>query len=52
VVAVNETLRTQPELMNSDPHGDGWICRIALASPGELDALLDAAAYGNLIGLE
>lgn len=52
VVAVNETLRTQPELMNSDPHGDGWICRIALASPAELDALLDAAAYGNLIGLE
>jgi glycine cleavage system H protein len=52
VVAVNETLRTQPELMNSDPHGDGWICRISLASPAELDALLDAAAYGNLIGLE
>lgn len=52
VVAVNEALRTQPELMNSDPHGDGWICRITLASPAELDALLDAAAYGNLIGLE
>jgi glycine cleavage system H protein len=52
VVAVNETLRTQPELMNSDPHGEGWICRITLASPAELDALLDAGAYENLIGLE
>jgi glycine cleavage system H protein len=38
--------------MNSDPHGDGWICRITLSRPAELDALLDAAAYGNLIGLE
>ncbi len=52
VVAVNEALRTQPELMNGDPHGEGWICRITLANAGELDALLDAAGYGNLIGLE
>jgi glycine cleavage system H protein len=52
VVAVNESLRSQPELMNSDPHGDGWICRIALAAGDELDALLDAKAYEALIGLE
>ena len=52
VVAVNEALRAQPELMNGDPHGDGWICRIALANSGELDALLDAKAYEALIGIE
>jgi glycine cleavage system H protein len=38
--------------MNSDPHGAGWICRVTLADAAELDALLDAAGYGALIGLE
>ena len=52
VVEVNEALRAQPELMNSDPHGAGWICRVTLADAAELDALLDAAGYGALIGLE
>jgi glycine cleavage system H protein len=52
VVAVNEELRTRPELMNSDPHDAGWICRITLANPAELDALLEAAAYAELIGGE
>jgi len=52
VVAVNEELRTRPELMNSDPHDSGWICRITLADPAELDALLDAPAYAELIGNE
>jgi glycine cleavage system H protein len=52
VVAVNEALRSQPELMNGDPHGDGWILRISLANAEELDALLDAKAYEALIGIE
>jgi glycine cleavage system H protein len=52
VVAVNEALRSQPELMNRDPHGEGWICRITLAKADELDALLDAKAYEALIGIE
>jgi glycine cleavage system H protein len=52
VVAVNEELRTRPDLVNSDPHGDGWICRIRLGNLAELEALLDAAAYGELIGSE
>jgi glycine cleavage system H protein len=51
VVAVNEALRSQPELMNRDPHGEGWICRITLSGGDELDALLDATAYEALIGL-
>jgi glycine cleavage system H protein len=52
VVGVNEALRAQPELMNSEPHGAGWICRVTLTDAAELDALLDAAGYGALIGLE
>ena len=52
VMAVNEDLRTKPELLNSEPHGDGWICRISLADAAELDALLDARAYAELIGSE
>jgi glycine cleavage system H protein len=52
VVAVNEELRTRPELLNSDPHDAGWICRITLADPAELDALLEAPAYAELIGSE
>ena len=52
VVEINETLRAQPELLNGDPHGAGWICRVTLADAAELDALLDAAGYGAMIGLE
>jgi glycine cleavage system H protein len=52
VLTVNEELRTRPELMNSDPHDAGWICRITLADSAELDALLEAPAYGELIGSE
>jgi glycine cleavage system H protein len=52
VVAVNEDLRSRPELLNSDPHDGGWICRISLTDAGELDALLDAGGYAELIGGE
>ena len=52
VVAVNEELRTRPELLNSDPHDAGWICRIKVADPVELDALLEASAYAELVGSE
>ena len=45
VSAVNEALESQPELLNSDPYGDGWICRIEMSDPSELDGLMDADAY-------
>lgn len=45
VVAVNEALNDSPELLNSDAFGDGWIARVKLADPAEVDALLDADAY-------
>jgi glycine cleavage system H protein len=50
VRAVNEALVGAPELVNQDPYGEGWILEIALADPTELDGLLDAAAYRELIG--
>ena len=45
VTSVNVTLDTAPELVNSDPYGDGWLFRIELSDAGELASLLDAAAY-------
>ena len=47
VLEVNDALRDTPELLNSDPFGDGWIARVALSDPGELDALMDADAYAS-----
>ena len=45
VVEVNDALRDAPELLNSDPFGEGWIARVEIADPGQLDELLDASAY-------
>ena len=48
VVEVNSALETQPELVNKDPHGN-WMIVVKLTSPDELDGLIDADAYGELI---
>lgn len=50
VTARNDALDATPELVNSDPYGEGWIVEIEPADAAELDALLDAAAYGELSG--
>jgi glycine cleavage system H protein len=50
VTAVNNALESSPELVNSDPYGDGWICEITMSVESELGDLLDAAGYGNLTG--
>ena len=50
VTARNEALDEQPELINSDPYGEGWVLEIEVSDPSELEALLDAAAYGTLAG--
>jgi glycine cleavage system H protein len=44
----NEALNDQPDLVNSDPYGEGWIVEIEVSNPAELDGLIDAAAYGSL----
>ena len=49
VTEINEDLEDAPETVNSDPYGDGWICKMKMDDSGELDALLDAAAYKSLI---
>jgi glycine cleavage system H protein len=49
VVTGNDALAAAPELVNSDPYGEGWMLRIRLANPSEVDELLDATAYGALI---
>ncbi len=45
VIEVNATLSDNPALLNTDPHGSGWIFKLAIAEPTELNALMDAAAY-------
>lgn len=48
VAEANAALDSQPELVNSDPYGEGWICRIEMSDPSELDGLMDADAYRAL----
>ena len=48
ISAVNEALSAAPELVNSDPYGDGWICEITTTSSTDFDALLDASGYATL----
>ncbi|MBN1667425.1 MAG: glycine cleavage system protein GcvH [Anaerolineales bacterium] len=48
ILAVNEALADAPETINSDPYGKAWMIKIRLSNPGELDELMDAAAYEAL----
>lgn len=50
VLEVNETINDQPELVNNDPYGEGWMIKIRISNAAELDTLLDAAGYEALIG--
>lgn len=49
IVAVNEALGDAPERINEDPYGDGWMVRVRLDDPAELDSLLDVSAYRDLL---
>lgn len=49
VLEVNDSLEDEPEKVNEDPYGDGWLFKVKLADPGELDSLLDADAYAELV---
>ena len=48
VIAINEALNGAPELVNSDPYGDGWMIRVRIDDPASADSLLDADAYREL----
>jgi len=49
VVACNEALDGTPELVNSDPYGEGWLFEVVLSDPASLDALMDSASYRSSI---
>ena len=49
VVEVNDSLADTPQLLNDDPYGDGWICVIEISDAADLDDLINAAAYGQLV---
>jgi glycine cleavage system H protein len=50
VTEVNESLTDEPEKVNTDPYGDGWMLRVKLSNRGEVDSLLSAAEYEDYIG--
>lgn len=50
VLEFNEKLDGNPELVNSDPYGEGWMVKVRISDSSELDELLDATAYAALIG--
>jgi len=50
VLEKNPAIDANPEIVNKDPYGEGWLIRMALSDPSEMGELLDAAAYKSLIG--
>ena len=50
VLSFNKKLEDDPELINTDPYGEGWVIKIAISDVTELDELLDASAYQELVG--
>ena len=50
VLELNDALEGNPELVNSDPYGEGWMVKIKISDASQINDLLDAAAYGALIG--
>jgi len=50
IAAVNTLLSEKPETVNTDAHGAGWICKLSLTARGEVEGLMDAAAYSALAG--
>ena len=52
VTEVNGTLNDEPEKVNNDPYGEGWMLKVKLAKPGEVDGLLSAAEYEDYIKAE
>ena len=50
ILTFNKKLEDDPELINTDPYGEGWVIKIAISDVTELDELLDASAYQELVG--
>jgi glycine cleavage system H protein len=52
VTQINESLADEPETVNTDPYGEGWMIRVKMSSPGEVDSLLTAAEYEDFTKAE
>jgi len=50
ILELNSTLEKQPELVNTDPYGKGWMVKLEVANVADIDGLMDAAAYEALVG--
>jgi glycine cleavage system H protein len=50
ITEVNPALEAQPELVNTDPYGEGWMVKMTVDNPGDVEKLMDAAAYEKLVG--
>jgi glycine cleavage system H protein len=50
IIEFNDKLEADPELVNSDPYGDGWMIKVKISDASQVNDLLDAAAYSALIG--
>jgi len=50
IIEINEALADEPEKVNTDPYGDGWMVKISISDASQIKELLSAAAYGELIG--
>ena len=49
ITEVNEALKDAPETINDDPYGDGWMVKVRLSDPSEVESLMDAAAYEQMV---
>lgn len=49
IIEVNPKLESNPELVNSDPYGDGWMIKMTVSDPADVQALMDAAAYAATV---
>jgi len=52
VVGINESLADEPERVNTDPYGEGWMIRVEMSKPGEVDSMLTAAEYEDFTKAE
>ena len=50
IIEINEALADEPEKVNTDPYGEGWMIKISISDDSQIDELLSAAEYGELIG--
>ncbi len=50
ILEINSKLADAPETVNSDPYGDGWMVKMSIGDPAQIEALMSAATYGELVG--